>query len=52
MRDLKRNRTASVVIRAHAFVQNHCRGHYELGVDSLTDRVRVASAFDELAKAI
>ena len=52
MRGLKRDRTASVVIRGHAFVQNHCRGHYELGVDSLTDRVRVASAFDELAKAI
>ena len=52
MRGLKRDRTASVVIRGHAFVQNLCRGHYELGVNSLTDRVRVASALDELAKAI
>ena len=33
MRGLKADRTASVVIRGHAFVQNLRRGHYELGVD-------------------
>ena len=31
MRGLKRDRTASVVIRGHAFVQNVRRGHYQLG---------------------
>jgi transposase-like protein len=30
MRGLKRDRTASVVIRGHAFIQNLGRGHYEL----------------------
>jgi transposase-like protein len=34
MRGLKSNRTASVVIRAHAFIQNLRRGHYELAVDA------------------
>ena len=52
MRGLQSDRTASVVIRGHAFVQNLRRGHYELGVDALTDRLRVAAAFDELAQAI
>ena len=33
MRGLKRDRTVSVVIRGHAFIQNLRRGHYELGVD-------------------
>jgi len=32
MRGLKTDRTASVVIRGHAFVQNLRRGHYELGM--------------------
>ena len=31
MRGLKTARTASVVIRGHAFVQNLRRGHHELG---------------------
>jgi hypothetical protein len=35
MRGLKRDRSASVVIRAHAFMQNLRRGHYELGIDAL-----------------
>jgi hypothetical protein len=35
MRGLKRDRTASVVIRGHAFMQNLGRGHYELGIDAL-----------------
>ena len=38
-----RPRTASVVIRGHAFVQNLRRGHYELGVDA---RPQAAVAVD------
>ena len=37
MRGLQRDRTAAVVIRGHAFVQNLRRGHYELGVDARLD---------------
>ena len=48
MRGLKRDRTASVVCRGHAFIQNLRRGHYELGVDALPGRT-IAAAFDELA---
>jgi transposase, IS6 family len=51
MRGLKRDRTASVVIRGHAFVQNLRRGHYELGVNALPG-LTVAAAFDELALAV
>ena len=52
MRGLKRDRTASVVIRGHAFIQNLRRGHYELGVNARTQHLRVAAAFDELAETI
>jgi transposase-like protein len=52
MRGLRTDRTASVVIRGHAFMQNLRRGHYELGVEALDRRLRVAAAFDELAQAI
>jgi transposase-like protein len=52
MRGLRTNRTATVVIRGHAFVQNLRRGHYELGVEARHVRLRVAAAFDELAAAI
>ena len=52
MRGLKRDRTASVVIRGHAFVQNLRRGHYELGVNARTHNLTVAAAFDELTEAI
>ena len=51
MRGLKTNRTASVVIRGHAFVQNVRRGHYELGVE-VSSEFRLAAAFDELMLAI
>jgi len=51
MRGLKRDRTASVVIGGHAFMQNLRRGHYELGVDA-RERLTVAAAFDELAVAL
>ncbi len=51
MRGLKRDRTASVVIRGHAFMQNLRRGHYELGIDALPG-LTVAAAFDELARVV
>jgi transposase-like protein len=51
MRGLKTDRTASVVIRGHAFILNLRRGHYELGVET-TPVHRVATAFDELQLAI
>ena len=51
MRGLKRDHSARVVIRGHAFVQNVRRGHYELGVDVCRHR-RVAEAFAELARTI
>ena len=52
MRGLRCDRTASVVIRGHAFVQNVRRGHYELGVDARSRHLRLAAAFDELADMI
>ena len=51
MRGLKTDRTASIVIRGHAFIQNLRRGHYELGVDTVP-ALRLATAFDELRVAI
>jgi len=51
MRGLKSDRTASVVIRGHAFVQNLRRGHYELGVETVPV-YRLATALDELRLAI
>lgn len=51
MRGLRTHRTASVVIRGHAFVQNLRRGHYELGAEADHERLRLAAAFDELADA-
>ncbi len=51
MRGLKIERTASVVIRGHAFIQNLRRGYYELAVDA-TPAFRLATAFDELRPAI
>ena len=52
MRGLRTDRTATVVIRGHAFIQNLRRGHYELGVEARHQCLRVAAAFDELAEAI
>jgi hypothetical protein len=51
MRGLKTNRTASVVIRGHAFVQNLRRGHSELAVEA-GPLLRLAAACDELRPAI
>lgn len=52
MRGLRTDRSASVVIGGHAFMQNLRRGHYELGVEARHERLRVAAAFDELTSAI
>jgi IS6 family transposase len=52
MRGLRTDRTASTVIRGHAFSQNLRRGHYELGVEARHERLRLAAAFDELTTAI
>ena len=51
MRGLKRDRTASVVIKGHALIQNIRRGHYELGTET-TPHLRLIEAFDELAEVI
>ena len=51
MRGLKRDRTASVVIQGHAFIQNLRRGHYALGVEARPGLI-LATAFDELALAV
>jgi transposase-like protein len=51
MRGLQTDRTASVIIRGHAFVQNLRCGHYELGIHALAG-LTVAAAFDELAGAV
>jgi transposase-like protein len=52
MRGLKTDRTARVLIRGHAFMQNLRRGHYELGADARHRHLRVAAAFDELAPTL
>ena len=51
MRGLQRDRTASVIIAGHAFMQNLRCGHYELGVHAPSG-LTVAAAFDELARAV
>ena len=51
MRGLKTDRTVSVVIRGHSFIQNLRRGHYELGVE-VAPVSRLATAFGELQPAI
>jgi transposase-like protein len=51
MRGLKRDRTARVIMRGHALMQNIRRGHYELAVEG-RPRCRVANAFAELARTI
>jgi hypothetical protein len=51
MRGLRTDRTASVIVAGHAFMQNLRRGHYELGLD-VPPASRVAASFTELARAI
>ena len=52
MRGLKTDRTASIVICGHAFIQNLRRGHYGLGVEARHPDLLLAAEFDELAPAI
>ena len=52
MRGLRTDRTSTVVIRGHAFVQNLRRGRYELGVEARHELLSVAAALDELTAAI
>jgi hypothetical protein len=51
MRGLKTDRTASVVIQGHAFVQNLRGGHFALGLE-VAPVFRLATAFDELRLVI
>jgi transposase, IS6 family len=51
MRGLRTDRTATVTIAGHAFIQNVRRGHDELGLD-VPRGLRVAAAFAELAGAV
>lgn len=51
MRGLKTDRSARIVMRGHAFIQNLRRGHYELGTHA-RPHLEVAAAFDELAGAL
>ena len=51
MRGLTRFRSAEVIASGHAFVQNLCRGHYELAADA-SPPLRLAAAFTELAQAV
>ena len=46
-RGLKRDQTASVVIKGHALIPNIRRGHYELGTET-TPHLRLIKAFNEL----
>ena len=48
---LKRDRTANVVIKGRAFIQNLRRGHYDLGRDT-TPQGRLAAAFDDLLTTV
>ncbi|MCP3911805.1 MAG: DDE-type integrase/transposase/recombinase [Actinomycetia bacterium] len=52
IRGLKTDRTASVVIRGHAFIQNLRRGHYELEHNTTSQHLRVSAAFCELVEII
>jgi transposase-like protein len=51
MRGLKQDRSATVIIKGHAFMQNVRRGDYELAVEAPIG-LRVAVAFGELAAAV
>ena len=50
-RQLSNERTATVIITRHAFVQNLRRGHYHLTI-GVASNLRLAAAFDELSRAI
>ncbi|CAB4923829.1 unannotated protein [freshwater metagenome] len=50
MRGLKTDRTVSMEIRGHAFVQKQLRGHYEQEV-TVAQLLQLGPAFDELQLA-
>jgi transposase, IS6 family len=52
MRGLRTERTATVIIAGHAFMQNLRRGHYETRSRSPQLGYESAAAFNELAGAI
>jgi hypothetical protein len=51
MRGLTRLRSARVISTGHAFVQNLCRDHYELGMDT-DQQHRLPTTFTELTRTI
>ena len=51
MRGLKQDRSATVIIAGHGFVQNVWRGYYELAVEVPIGQ-RLTVAIDDLALAI
>jgi transposase, IS6 family len=51
MRGLKTIRSLRTIATGHAFVQNLCRGHYELATE-LPTRDRLRAAFAELAQRL
>ena len=52
MHGLQSDRSVSIVIRGHSFVQNLRRGHHELDIHAHCEQLRVAAAIGELAQAI
>jgi len=51
LRGLNRDRTASVVIRVHAFIRNLRRRHYDLGMDARAG-LTLAAASNELVLVV
>jgi transposase-like protein len=51
MRDLKRDRSARVIMRGHALMPDLRRGHDELGIDARHHR-RIETAFTEPARTL
>ena len=51
MRGLKRHRSARILAAGHAFVQNLCRGHYDIATEAPSHH-RLRVALDDLALAI
>ncbi len=49
---LRTDRTASVVICGHAFIQNLRRGHYELAAETTHRHLRVSAAFADLVETV
>ena len=49
---LETDRTATVIIEGHGFIQDLRRGHCQLGVEATADHLRCATAFDELVSTV